>query len=134
MLNCMCGLVFRSKYVQISSTFALSQYSININTVEVDPHSELLQYLHSDNPRIAEGESYSAKYAIRFRRYTVTVIHAKASNSPGKASNDINTCNYEPAIFSHSPVLQTVQHCEQDLYSVHHDPRMEHITAYVGNN
>ncbi len=35
------GLVFCSKYVQfpLISSF---QYSININTVEVDPHSDLL--------------------------------------------------------------------------------------------
>ena len=35
------GLVFRSKYVQFPIIFSL-QYSININTVEVDPHSDLL--------------------------------------------------------------------------------------------
>ncbi len=33
------GLVFRSKYVQFPIICSL-QYSININTVEVDPHSE----------------------------------------------------------------------------------------------
>ena len=32
------GLVFRSKYV----LFALCSTSININTVEFDPHSDLL--------------------------------------------------------------------------------------------
>ncbi len=35
------GLVFRSKYVQFPIICSL-QYSININTVEVDPHSNLL--------------------------------------------------------------------------------------------
>ncbi len=35
------GLVFRSKYVQFPIIRSL-QYSININTVEVDPHSDLL--------------------------------------------------------------------------------------------
>ena len=35
------GLVFRSEYVQFPNIFSL-QYSININTVEVDPHSDLL--------------------------------------------------------------------------------------------
>ena len=35
------GLVFRSKYVQFPIICSL-QYSININTVEVDPHSDLL--------------------------------------------------------------------------------------------
>ena len=35
------GLVFRSKYVQFSVICSL-QYSINISTVEVDPHSDLL--------------------------------------------------------------------------------------------
>ena len=35
------GLVFRSKYVQFPVICSL-QYSININTVEVDPHSDLL--------------------------------------------------------------------------------------------
>ena len=35
------GLVFRSKYVQFPIIFSL-QYSININTVEVEPHSDLL--------------------------------------------------------------------------------------------
>ncbi len=34
------GLVFRSKYVQFSIICSL-QYSKNINTVEVDPHSDL---------------------------------------------------------------------------------------------
>ncbi len=36
------GLVFRSKYVQFPIICSL-QYSININTVEVDPHSDLLR-------------------------------------------------------------------------------------------
>ena len=36
-----CALVFRSKYVQFPIICSL-QYSININTVEVDPHSDLL--------------------------------------------------------------------------------------------
>ena len=35
------GLVFRCKYVQFPIICSL-QYSININTVEVDPHSDLL--------------------------------------------------------------------------------------------
>ena len=35
------GLVFRSKYVQFPIICSL-QYNININTVEVDPHSDLL--------------------------------------------------------------------------------------------
>ncbi len=35
------GLVFCSKYVQFPIICSL-QYSININTVEVDPHSDLL--------------------------------------------------------------------------------------------
>ena len=35
------GLMFRSKYVQFPIICSL-QYSININTVEVDPHSDLL--------------------------------------------------------------------------------------------
>ncbi len=35
------GLVFCSKYVQFPVICSL-QYSININTVEVDPHSDLL--------------------------------------------------------------------------------------------
>ena len=35
------GPVFRSKYMQIPIICSL-QYSININTVEVDPHSDLL--------------------------------------------------------------------------------------------
>ncbi len=35
------GLVFSSKYVQFLIISAL-QYSISINTVEVDPHSDLL--------------------------------------------------------------------------------------------
>ena len=35
------GLVFRSKYVQFPIICSL-QYSININTVGVDPHSDLL--------------------------------------------------------------------------------------------
>ncbi len=35
------GLVFRSKYLQFPIICSL-QYSININTVEVDPHSDLL--------------------------------------------------------------------------------------------
>ncbi len=34
------GLVFRSKYVQFPVICSL-QYSVNINTVEVDPHSDL---------------------------------------------------------------------------------------------
>ncbi len=36
------GLVFCSKYVQFPITCIPLQYSININTVEVDPHSDLL--------------------------------------------------------------------------------------------
>ncbi len=35
------GLVFRSKFVQFPVICSL-QYSININIVEVDPHSDLL--------------------------------------------------------------------------------------------
>ena len=35
------GIVFRSKYVQFPIICSL-QYSININTVGVDPHSDLL--------------------------------------------------------------------------------------------
>ena len=35
------GFVFRSKYVQFPIICPL-QYSKNINTVEVDPHSDLL--------------------------------------------------------------------------------------------
>ncbi len=35
------GLVFRSKYVQFPIICSL-QYSIKVNTVEVDPHSDLL--------------------------------------------------------------------------------------------
>ncbi len=35
------GLVFHSKYVQFPIICSL-QYSININTVEVDPYSDLL--------------------------------------------------------------------------------------------
>ncbi len=35
------GLMFRSKYMQFPVIFFL-QYSININIVEVDPHSDLL--------------------------------------------------------------------------------------------
>ena len=35
------SLVFRSKYVQLTIICYL-QYSISINTVEVDPHSDLL--------------------------------------------------------------------------------------------
>ena len=35
------GLVFRSNYMQFLIIWFL-QYSININTVEVDPHSDLL--------------------------------------------------------------------------------------------
>ena len=35
------GLVFRSKYVQFPIICSL-QYSININMVEVDPHSDIL--------------------------------------------------------------------------------------------
>ena len=35
------GFVFRSKYGQFPIICSL-QYSININTVEVDPHSDLL--------------------------------------------------------------------------------------------
>ncbi len=35
------GLVFRSKYVQFPIICSL-QYNININTVAVDPHSDLL--------------------------------------------------------------------------------------------
>ena len=35
------GVVFRSKYVQFPIICSL-EYSININTVEVDPHSDLL--------------------------------------------------------------------------------------------
>ena len=41
MLTVCVGLVFRSKYVQFPINCSL-QYSININTVEVDPHSDLL--------------------------------------------------------------------------------------------
>ena len=36
------GLKFFSKYVQLRTICSL-QYSININTVQVDPHSNLLQ-------------------------------------------------------------------------------------------
>ncbi len=36
------GLVFRSKYAQFPIICSL-QYSINFNTVEVDPHSDLLR-------------------------------------------------------------------------------------------
>ena len=35
------GLVFRSKYVQFPVICSF-QYSMNINIVEVDPHSDLL--------------------------------------------------------------------------------------------
>ncbi len=35
------GLMFRSKYVQFTISCSL-QYSININTVKVDPHLDLL--------------------------------------------------------------------------------------------
>ena len=35
------GLVFRGKYVQFPIICSV-QYSINTNTVEVDPHSDLL--------------------------------------------------------------------------------------------
>ncbi len=35
------GLVFRGKYVRFLIICSL-QYSININTVEIDPHSDLL--------------------------------------------------------------------------------------------
>ena len=36
------GLVFRSKYVQFPAIISSFQYSKNINTVEVEPHSDLL--------------------------------------------------------------------------------------------
>ncbi len=41
MFTACVGFVFRSKYAQ-SSIICSLQYSININTVEVDPHSDLL--------------------------------------------------------------------------------------------
>ena len=48
MLTVCVGLVLRSKYMEFPIICSL-QYSININTVEVDPHSDLLHaYLHSE--------------------------------------------------------------------------------------
>ena len=41
MFTACVGLVFRSKYVQFPIICSL-QYNININIVEVDPHSVLL--------------------------------------------------------------------------------------------
>ena len=43
MFSVCVGLVFRSEYVQFPIICSL-QYSININTVEVDPHSDLLHF------------------------------------------------------------------------------------------
>ncbi len=54
MFTACVGLVFRSKYLQFSTICSL-QYSININTVELDPHSDLLHaYLHSET-QVAES-------------------------------------------------------------------------------
>ena len=47
------GLVFRSKYVQFPIICSL-QYSLNINTVEVDPHSDLL-HIYIVKPKNSDG-------------------------------------------------------------------------------
>ena len=56
MFTVCAGLVFHSEYVQFPNIFSL-QYSININTVEVDPHSDLpplrfTAYLHSETQEL----------------------------------------------------------------------------------
>ena len=65
------GLVFRSKYVQFPIICFL-QYSININTVKVDPHSELycifVKGFLCENGRtqILTGESGSELYITAY--------------------------------------------------------------------
>ncbi len=51
-------LVFRSKYVQFPIICSL-QYSININTVEVDPHSDLLHiYIVKPKNRLLKPQQW----------------------------------------------------------------------------
>ncbi len=56
------GLVFRSKYVQFPIICSL-QYSININTVGVDPHPDLLHIyiVNSMKTRSDNSELYCLK-------------------------------------------------------------------------
>ncbi len=54
------GLVFRSKYVQFAIICSL-QYSMNINTVEVVPHSDLLQHICIVKLKNSDG-SFSYAY------------------------------------------------------------------------
>ncbi len=54
------GLVFRSKYMQIPFICSL-QYSININTVEVDPHSDLLHICIVKPKNIRHGGTRGAR-------------------------------------------------------------------------
>ncbi len=51
MFSVCVGLVFCSKYVQFPIICSL-QYSININTVEVDPPLRFTAYLHSETQEL----------------------------------------------------------------------------------
>ncbi len=59
------GLVFRSKYVQFPIICSL-QYSININTVEVDPHSDLLHIciMKPENLKTTESTQQATGNAV----------------------------------------------------------------------
>ena len=61
------GLVFRSKYVQFPIICSL-QYSININTIEVDPHSDLLHIciVKPKNSREIVAKFQPAQFLERF--------------------------------------------------------------------
>ncbi len=54
------GLVFCSKYVQFPIICSL-QYSINFNTVEVDPHSDLLHICTVKPKNRSKPHSFSTK-------------------------------------------------------------------------
>ncbi len=56
------GLVFRSKSVQFPIICSL-QYSIRVNTVEVDPHSDLL-HICIVKPKNTERAKYIFKDAL----------------------------------------------------------------------
>ena len=71
------GLVFRTKHVQFPIICSL-QYSININTVEVDPHSDLLHICivkpkNSFNPHMGKA-SYNLVFVNNLTSALLFVI------------------------------------------------------------
>ena len=66
------GLVFRSKYVQFPIICSL-QYSININTVEVDPHSDLL-HIYIVKPKNCYSASFENPPCYRLSSTQLFVV------------------------------------------------------------